>query len=106
LWAARKVGDNGLVIAIEPDPINYIVLLKNVKLNNFKNIIALRIAAYSSKTKLRLFKAHVSSHHSVVYTRGAVGAVTVDALPIDSVLRDLGVKKCDFVKIDAEGAEF
>ena len=44
ILAAEKVGKDGKVIAIEPEPRNYEQLLENIKLNNFQNVIPKNIA--------------------------------------------------------------
>ncbi|MHA1664402.1 MAG: FkbM family methyltransferase [Candidatus Njordarchaeales archaeon] len=50
---AKIVGENGLVIAVEPHPENYRTLVKNIRLNDLKNVLALNIAAWSEECKLK-----------------------------------------------------
>ena len=38
LWSSRLVGDDGMVIAFEPNPETYYWLINNIKLNNANNI--------------------------------------------------------------------
>lgn len=104
LQAAKIVGSRGLVIAIEPFPGNYSALLKGISLNNLKNIIALNLAAWNENCKLRLFITEVSSHHSV--KNNDLEFIQVEAQTIDSILEKLNVTTCDWIKIDAEGAEY
>lgn len=105
LQAAKIVGRRGLVIAIEPFSGNYAALLKGISLNNLKNVIALNIAAWNENCQLRLFIAEVSSHHSVK-KNSDLEFIQVEAQTIDSILEELNVTKCDWIKIDTEGAEY
>ncbi|MCS7139609.1 MAG: FkbM family methyltransferase, partial [Candidatus Nezhaarchaeota archaeon] len=78
--------------------------LKNIKLNGLKNVIALNIAAWNGECNLKLFIGDVSGHHSAKKDFG-LGSITVKAMPLDDVVRDLRVKRVDLIKIDVEGAE-
>jgi hypothetical protein len=42
---AKLVGENGLVIAIEPDPLAFKALLMGVKLNNLRNVFSIEHSA-------------------------------------------------------------
>ncbi len=55
LRVAKVVGDEGLVISVEPDKRNYNLLIKNINLNRLKNVIPLNIAAWHTDEKLKLF---------------------------------------------------
>ena len=105
LQVAKIVGENGLVIAIEASPINYNVLLKNCRLNNIRNVIALNIAAWKSNGELKLFIGDVGGHHSVKFNSG-IGFVKVSAKALDNVLKELHVNRVDWIKIDVKGAEY
>jgi len=101
---AKAVGDGGLVIAVEPHPENYEILVRNIELNGLKNVVAVNKAAYSRVCKLKLYTALRHGQHSVVKDHG-LGYVIVDAEPVDDILNRLGVEKVSCVKIDVEGAE-
>lgn len=105
LQVAKIVGEKGLVIAIEAFPRNYYTLLSNIKMNNFKNIIAFNIAAWEGDDKLKLFLGDVGGHHSVKLDLKR-GFIEVQAKALDEILRKLNVKKVDWIKIDVEGAEY
>lgn len=104
LQVARIVGNNGLVIALEPHPGNYHALLKGIRLNGFKNIVALNVAAWDRDCKLKLFIHDAAVHHSTKIDLG-LGYVEVKARAIDQVIEELGVKQVDWIKIDVEDAE-
>lgn len=48
---AKAVGEEGLVVAIEPHPENFKALQKNVKLNNLQNLVAVNLGAWNRSCK-------------------------------------------------------
>lgn len=103
--SARIAGTEGLVIALEPNPLNFQVLRKNACLNRLKNVILLNIAAWNTNSTLKLFTGHFGGHHSSKMN-WKLGYFMVNAKRLDCVLRVFGVKRVDWIKIDVEGAEW
>jgi FkbM family methyltransferase len=101
---SKIVGENGLVIAIEAHPENYKTLVKNIKLNGLKNIIALNVAAWNKECKLKLFNGEKNGQHSIKNDCG-LGYVTVKAQALDNILDKLKVRRIDCIKIDVEKSE-
>ena len=104
---ALKVADlmkKGLVVAIEPNPENYKALLKGIKLNNLKNVIALNIAAFDKNCWIKLFIGEMSGHHTLKRDLN-MGYIEVKAKALDNVLKELALNRVDWIKIDVEGAE-
>ena len=105
------------VIAIEPDPYNYLILKKNIEINKLTNIIPLNIAVYSHDTYLDFitladYTAHSHIKHnnscdSVTNIAGKAKTIRVKALTLDNIVRDLVTVYDSFfvLKIDVEGAE-
>jgi len=115
LKAAKRVGLNGKVIAIEADPENFDILNRNIQLNKLTNVIALNYAAYSKEDKIRLYllKGKESSYtkYNTVMTDRAGNEkrfVEVQANTLDYLLQSNGIKheQVNWIKIDVEGAEF
>mgnify|MGYP001770791491 CR=1 FL=1 len=104
LQVARIVGNEGLVIAIEPMPEHFKELVRNIRLNGFRNVIPLNIAAWKEEAILKLYLSG-SGRHSVKYNHG-LGFIKVKARPLDAVLRELNVNCVNWIKIDVEGAEY
>lgn len=104
LQVARIVGEDGLVIAIEPHPKNYQALLKGMQLNGLKNIVAFNVAAWNKDCKIKLFIHDAAVHHSTKINLG-LGQIEVKAQTIDHIVDELRVKRVNWVKIDVEGAE-
>lgn len=105
LQVARIVGNQGVVVAVEPNLENYQTLTKAVRLNNFKNVILLNLAAWSQNCNLQVFFGDSSGHHTANKNTG-FGYFEVEAKTIDSIIHDLNIKRVDWIKIDVEGAEF
>lgn len=105
LTTARNVGAKGVIVAVEPHPVNFKALQKNIELNNLKNVVALNIAAWNADCKLNLFIGDIAGHHSAKVNRG-LGFVKVNARAMDDVVRELNLPKINWIKIDVEGAEF
>lgn len=104
LRAAKLVGQNGLVIAVEPHPENFQALLKGIELNGFENVLAINVAAWNEECKLKLFLHDAAVYHSAKIDLG-LGYVEVEGRRIDSVVKELGVEQVNWIKIDVEGAE-
>jgi len=102
--AAKKVGAQGLVVAIEPEPRNLRLLKHNVEHNMLTNvrIVPKAISNYSGKGKLFLISN--DEGHSLNRVSNIHIEVEVDCL--DNIVSYLGLNHVDFVKIDAEGAEY
>jgi len=109
LRAARKC-INGLVLAFEPDPRVYPFLLRNIMLNNLKNVIALPIALHNRRGTSRFYVSKISGistlmqYHHIMDVRNAE-EVIVPTLPLDDVVEIVDISRVDIIKIDVEGAE-
>ena len=57
LLAARLVGKEGKVYAFEPEPINYSLLVKNVELNGYDNVVTVPKAVSHQSGIVRLFRS-------------------------------------------------
>jgi FkbM family methyltransferase len=102
---AKPVGADGLVIAVEPDPLAFKALLMGVKLNNFRNVLALNIALGDGEGKAILCQKHVTATSSIVEFDKCQRFVEVPLKRLDSVVEELRLKRVDVIKIDVEGAE-
>lgn len=107
LYAAKKVGNTGKVIAFEPDPYNNIMLRRNLKLNNVKNVVIVKKGLYSKDDVLpfdiQSIGSNIVSINHVFHNRKTINKITVTTL--DKELERLHIKKINFVKMDIEGAE-
>lgn len=102
--AGRLVGPRGLVIAFEPDPRNYELLLANVWRNGLTNVVCFPWAVADQPGFLSLYLADRNTgDHRVYATEEERPSVLVRAVALDTlaVLRP----PVDVLKIDVQGAE-
>jgi FkbM family methyltransferase len=106
LVASKLTGDSGRAIAFEPTMLSYSELLKNISLNNFKNVLAFR-AAVSEKagTGWLYYGTDPVSNSLGRDPRLEGGGEQVILETLDDVLRKTSIDHVDVIKIDAEGAE-
>lgn len=110
LQVSKEVGEQGRVISIEPHPLNYEVLERNISMNNLKNVIPINVAASYEETKLNLYLHHTSAGHSLKPEMKPMThwknkkLVVVSAEPLDQILNRLQLS-ADWIKIDVEGGE-
>jgi len=110
LHFARCVGKNGTVHAFEPDPLNFVKLHENVKLNDFEAQIILHDCAITNKTGTATFYQSKRSHSGwgslVEFKDIAVAQVDVHATTLDDFLASKGIGNVDLLKVDVEAGEF
>ena len=111
---AKRVGEQGKVVAIEADPENFEMLNRNIKLNQLTNVIPLNYAVYSKETKIKLYVPGEESGYTIYNTiisdraRNEEKFVEVNANTLDYILQSRGIREeqVNWIKIDVEGAEF
>lgn len=124
--ASDIVGDNGHVIAFEPNPNNHAMLKRNV--GSRKNVTLLQVALAETEGTAELhdylmMSASGSLHYDetlreVQLAQGSEGdfaprldadfqpqTYTVRTAPVDDLLAELNISQVDVVKMDIEGAE-
>lgn len=99
--AASLVGATGRVIAIEPSPENYELLVRNCE--GLSNVALVKKAIMSTTGTGRLYYSRSAAANSLVthWKRH----VEVETTTLDDLVQGLGLDKVDFIKVDAEGAE-
>jgi FkbM family methyltransferase len=102
---SKMVGDHGRVVAFEPDPVNYALLLRNIERHKLTNVIPLQIAI-SGTSGIEQFASEGTigaalSRHS---NHPAIGrSVMVETATLESAFQKWGQPQ--FCKIDIEGSE-
>ena len=106
LLFAQQVGPHGHVYALEPEPRNFELLQRNIALNGFSNVTAMRRAAWHEPSTLMLYlnEENRGDHRAYPSEESRIG-VSIDAGPLDDLLADLP-RPIDVVKIDIQGAEY
>lgn len=95
------------IIAIEPEKYNFQLLVKNIKLNNLNNVIAINKGVYSNKEKIPFYIFNKGEgDHSVIKRSDDCKEIQIDVDTLDNILCELKVeKKIECIKIDVEGSE-
>jgi FkbM family methyltransferase len=109
LIAAQAVGSAGKVYALEPEPNNFRLLVNNIELNGFSNVIPLQIALSNrnGKTTLFLDKTNRGAHsvrHRNINMDGGVAEIETITLD-DFVQSKMETKRVDLIIMDVQGAE-
>jgi FkbM family methyltransferase len=105
VYAALRVGKTGTVVAFEPDPYVYRMLIRNLKLNNLTNVIAINKGVWSHDAKLA-FDSRGNASQIVTDERQTLTAVkTIPVIGLDLEMRRLNLPQADLIKMDIEGAE-
>jgi len=101
--ASKRVGQQGKVIAIEPQPDSFEMLNRNINLNKLANVMSLNYAVSSTKTTLKLYDSY-----STIKERSGQSLqsyIEVNAHTLDNLLRQLDIDEVNWIKVDVEGAE-
>jgi FkbM family methyltransferase len=105
-----KINPNIIIHAFEPIPTNYNTLLKNIKINNIKNIIPHNLAVTKDGRDILMI---INNNDN---TGGATQCLAnmvipnhdnhlVPSISIEKVFENFGIHKCKLMKIDCEGSE-
>jgi FkbM family methyltransferase len=114
LYAARRVGSSGAVLAVEPSTREFERLEANVALNRLDNVRAFKLALGSRVGEARLAVARSRHAGMNAIDAGdpgggladwAASRETVDLETIDELVARSGLERLDLVKLDVEGSE-
>ncbi len=104
--ASSVVGESGQVIAFEPEPKNYDMLVSNIALNNQLNVLAVNAGLSNSSETSRIFLSDDNWGDHQIFD----GGLERESVPVilqhgDTFLSDK-IDKIDVLKVDTQGAEF
>jgi FkbM family methyltransferase len=108
LDAARRA-KRGRVIAIEPNSENHALLETNIGRNRAGNITAVHAAVSATSGRVKLFCASQGGFHSLI--EGQPDDPNgrhelVEGLTLQQIFETYDIARCDFLKLDCEGAEY
>lgn len=114
LKAAKKVGFEGSVLAVEPNPETLVRLQANLDANAIGKIVKIAPVACSDREATLEFFAspRANTGESSLSRKNAsqegqdVRTYQVHARPLDDIVDELGLQRLDVLKIDVEGADF
>ena len=101
---ATEIGEEGKVIALEPNPMNSKILEKNITLNKLNNIVILEKAA-GSKNEFVNLSLSSDPMLSMITNEENKKSVKIECIKLDSLIKKLDLQKVNWLKIDAEGSE-
>jgi FkbM family methyltransferase len=97
-YMAKKLPQSK-IIAFEPNEHLYKEMVRNIKLNELKNVIPVKKAIWSENKKISFAVSDTTSKIS------KNSDSFVDAVRLPDELKKLGIKRVNFIKADIEGAE-
>jgi FkbM family methyltransferase len=104
LQIALRVGTQGRVIAFEPAPNSYGLLVQNIHQNGLTNVQAYPYAIGSTRKEMDFFLYEQSNWNSFVKHGEPIGRVKVLVVPLDEILPSL-INRVDLIRMDIEGHE-
>jgi FkbM family methyltransferase len=105
---AARHAVNGRVISYEPDCDNYALLCQNLRMNKAANVLAVNAAVGGNSGTRKLFRAAQGGFHTIIpeQARGTAAPALVRVLTLKEVFDTNDVVRCNFLKLDCEGAEY
>ena len=103
---ASLLSKGGKIYAFEPFKTHFNRLLENIKINNFPNVKAFNLAVCGSKGKRDLYISNISSGMHSLFFEGSGKRVSVECTTLKEIFDSNRIKKCNFLKLDCEGAEY
>ena len=104
LFLSKNVKESGKVVSIEPHPVNFQLLKRNLKENNCNNVVPIEAALSETNCYGKLYSAKYSSEYSI-NCNGQKKYLPVRVFSLDSLLETLHIDNVNLIKIDVEGAE-
>jgi len=105
LLSANIIGEKGRVLAFEPDPVSFSLLLRSKQKNAFENIQAFNMCASNKEGSQKLWLSSGNlGNHSTVRQVGD-NSIDVRTVTLDKILEKLKIGIIDLLKVDVEGAE-
>lgn len=110
VFAARRVGPTGRVVALEPSRRELDRLHRNIALNELTNIVTLPVAAgdRDGTAQLRIAGFGHEGQNTLggfAYAIEGAGFEPIEVARLDGIIKAQNVSRVDILKIDAEGAE-
>lgn len=102
---ASLVGDEGKVVAFEPEPELFQLLTRNIDLNQYRNVIPVQKAVAEGEGVTKLFIDTFSSvDHRMYDSEDGRESVEIEMVSLDRFLQAAD-RNVDFIKMDIQGAE-
>lgn len=101
---ASQFCTKGKIYSFEPVKENYNLLLKNIKSNNLNQENCFNLAVSNSNQPIKLYLNEDESGHSMLSESNQ--STTVDSISLQKFFDENNIERCNFLKLDCEGAEY
>ncbi|PSF36238.1 hypothetical protein C7H19_13605 [Aphanothece hegewaldii CCALA 016] len=106
LLFAKQVGNKGKVYAFEPEPNLFLLLKKNVEVNQYQNITLINKAVSHQNTSLKLYISEDNiGDHRIYDAEDGRQYIEIDSLKLDDYFADFE-PEIRLIKMDIQGAEY
>jgi len=102
VWASHRVGSQGLVIAVEPNPRLYRLLELNLARNHCSNVRSVNRAIGKGEKRRLMIDDGVGTRFG---REDGEGSFSIQCSSVYEILKECGCDRLDIVKMDIEGAE-
>ena len=103
---SQEAGDNGFILALEPDLESYKYLSKSINSLENKNVLSFPMAASNLKQRLPLYISKDNRGDNRLYQNNQKrDHIMVDCLTIDELSAQTKIESFDLIKIDVQGYE-
>lgn len=107
LFASKVVGEEGKVISFEPYSKNYELLVSNIEVNNFKNVVAEKYAL-SNKNEEQYISCSPSNYGDNIISDNPTNSEIINCITFDSYIEKnlIDSSKIKLIKMDIQGYEY
>ncbi|MFB6199385.1 MAG: FkbM family methyltransferase [Candidatus Nanohaloarchaea archaeon] len=106
IYAAKKAGPEGKVIALEPDKENMEAIKRNASLNDNINIEFYQLGLWNEEGSVSFIEEGLKNSRITEFNdREIESGGDIEVRPLDSLVEDEELDSLDFIKMDIEGAE-
>lgn len=105
-FAVRAASLASRVLCYEPAPENLALLRRNVA--RYPNVEVHPLAVAGRRGPVRLYLRENPAAHSLLPggSGASFNAISVEGISLEDIFREHAVERCDFLKLDCEGAEY
>ena len=103
---SQEAGDNGLILALEPDLESYKYLSQSIRSLENNNVLSFPVAASNLSQRLPLYISKENRGDNRLYKNNQKrDCIIVDCLTIDELSTKTKIEGFDLIKIDVQGYE-
>jgi FkbM family methyltransferase len=103
---SHLVGENGKIIAFEPDPKNYLHVKMLLERNNLTNVVLFNKGLWDKDAIVKFHsKNTVGSTFMISNEKNSQNSIEIPCVNLEAELNRLNIDHINFIKMDIEGAE-